>query len=1273
MKAATASIAGGLKAVSVSLLTLLALPLAVVAQPLPTLPPTGYDQGGRYPAGTIQWNVSYYSSVAGRNINMHVYRPPGYNPSQKYGVIYCYQGIGVGADTTFADWSVNAGIVADNLIGEGKIKPVIIVALDNQFDGNFSDVNGMTINDAIPFVDATYSTHATANNRGVFGYSWGGGHAFNVGCGNLDTFRHIGPSAAAPSKAADPTLFPNGGAEAKQKLKTLLIACGTSDSLYGASEGAHNHCVANNIPHAWWPIAGAGHWANETWRPHMWNFLQMADAAGISDPPVPRSASAQNEAEDYDQRRGVIPEACSEGGQNIGSIQNGAYVVFNNVDFGTGATNFQARVASATSGGNIEIRLGSTNGTLLGTCVVPNTGGWQTWTTRSNAITSVAGIHNVYLRFTGGAGYLLNVNWWKFGGPISPVTPPATPGGLVATAGPERAGLRWNPAAGATSYHVKRATTSGGPFTTLANVAGTNFTDSTVMGGTTYYYVVSALNLGGASGNSVEASVTPTVPTPTPWLTQDIGAVGLAGGARFTNGIFTVTGSGTDISGTADQFRFVSVTNTGDGTIIARVASLESHINAWSKAGVMIRASSAANSANAFIGVTPGNGVTWQHRSATGGTTTSSSAGGPTAPYWVRLVRSGNTFTGSYSANGTTWTQLGSTAIAMGATVQVGLAVTARNQYTLCTATFDRVTAPGWAPVLPPPPTGVTATAGVEQVMLSWTGSTNATSYHVKRATASGGPYTIIANVTATNYTDLAVIARTTYHYVVSAVNHLAGESGNSALVSATPLSGVPLPWSSRDIGNVGLPGSAGYTNGVFTVRGSGDDIWNTADAFRFVHVTTNNADFSVTARVTSVQNVNPWAKAGVMVRASLDANAVNALVAVTPGNGVTFQYRSTPGGGSANNNVTGLVAPYWVRLVRSGNTFTAYRSPNGVSWTLLGSTVLTNISTAYIGLAVTAHNNAVLGTATFDDVALPGWPPPLLSLDAVALSSTQVGLSWNAVAGAASYQLKRATVSGGPYTSIATGLAATNYTNSVASVRNGYYYVVSTVVGGSETNSPEAAVQFPKLGGAIIGTAGSWNNLGNTIAKVFDDDFTTYFDAPIGNGAWVGLDFGGGVSNSITRINYCPRATFESRMVGGIFQGANLANFSAAVGLHTVTTSPASGGFSSVSINNPAGFRYVRYLSPNDGWGNVAELEFYGYSFAVPPPAVIGVAGTASQLILSWPLACEGFTLQARTNLVSGAWLNVAAPAPQIQDEQWQIALPRPEAEGAVFYRLVK
>jgi regulation of enolase protein 1 (concanavalin A-like superfamily) len=165
-------------------------------------------------------------------------------------------------------------------------------------------------------------------------------------------------------------------------------------------------------------------------------------------------------------------------------------------------------------------------------------------------------------------------------------------------------------------------------------------------------------------------------------------------------------------------------------------------------------------------------------------------------------------------------------------------------------------------------------------------------------------------------------------------------------------------------------------TNGVFTVSASGNDIWNMADAFQFVYET-NGGDCAIIARVPSVQNTNAWSKAGVMIRESLASNAANAFIAVTPGNGVLFQYRSSTGGTSISNNVTGISAPYWVKLTRSGNTFTGYCSPDGTNWTQQGTATFTMASTAYVGLAVTARNNSSLCAATFDNVSAPGWPIP--------------------------------------------------------------------------------------------------------------------------------------------------------------------------------------------------------------------------------------------------------------------------------------------------------
>jgi beta-galactosidase len=126
------------------------------------------------------------------------------------------------------------------------------------------------------------------------------------------------------------------------------------------------------------------------------------------------SAFTQIEAENYNNQTGIQTETCSEGGQNVGYIENGDYVSYSNIDFGSGAKSFQARVASGTSGGNIELRLDSPTGTLVGTCPVQGTGGWQSWVTKSCNVSGATGVHDLYLKFTGGSGYLFNLNWWKF-------------------------------------------------------------------------------------------------------------------------------------------------------------------------------------------------------------------------------------------------------------------------------------------------------------------------------------------------------------------------------------------------------------------------------------------------------------------------------------------------------------------------------------------------------------------------------------------------------------------------------------------------------------------------------------------------------------------------------------------------------------------------------------------------------------------------------------------------------------------------------------------
>ncbi len=128
----------------------------------------------------------------------------------------------------------------------------------------------------------------------------------------------------------------------------------------------------------------------------------------------PRSAYSQIEAEGSNEQSGTDTETCIEGGLNVGWIENGDYLVYERIDFSGGAMSFEARVASDTSGGNIELYLDSLTGPQIGTCAAPNTGGWQTWETHSCPVGGATGIHDLYLKFTGGSGYLFNINWWQF-------------------------------------------------------------------------------------------------------------------------------------------------------------------------------------------------------------------------------------------------------------------------------------------------------------------------------------------------------------------------------------------------------------------------------------------------------------------------------------------------------------------------------------------------------------------------------------------------------------------------------------------------------------------------------------------------------------------------------------------------------------------------------------------------------------------------------------------------------------------------------------------
>ena len=748
----------------------------------------------------------------------------------------------------------------------------------------------------------------------------------------------------------------------------------------------------------------------------------------------------------------------------------------------------------------------------------------------------------------------------------------------------------------------------------LSSRPGGTLNDQTIYGST----------IDGAPPPPDPAYYPPPPPIPSPWQQTDIGAVNMPGYAGFDNGssVFTSEAAGADVWGSADAFHYIFQPMSGDGTIVARVASVQ-NTNQWTKAGVMIRESLAPGATNAFMFLASSKGLNFQGRTATNGATATIAGPIKPAPYWVRLDRAGNTFTGYRSSDGATWTQLGTYTIPMAANVLVGLALTSHNIDATAVATFDNVKVNGnvtcgytvsprsasftgdagsasidittgptctwtassgdtsWLTVGTPNGTGsgtvglsaaantgpargttftiagqtwpatqdpancgttlspssqsfagaggggsIAVTAGswcswsavssdpswltvtggssgsgngtvtinvaannaggrtafvtiggqtftasqdpaactysispssssfaygggstsvtvATGSWCSWTAASNDPSWLTVAAGASGtgnGTVTLAASVNgAAARTTTATIAGRTYAATQAAAPCVftltpssqamsyAGDTGTFAVgvgswcswtatssaswltvasgasgsgngtvaVSAAANSGgarsatvavggqnftanqsappSPTGWSNLDIGNVGVAGatSADSSGTVLNVTGAGADVWGTADALQFAYQTLNG-DGSIVARVASVQNINAWTKAGVMIRETTDPGSSQAFMLLSYSKGTAFQRRPTTGGGSVSTTgTTTLAAPYWVRLDRAGDTMTAYQSPDGVMWSVVGTDTIPMATSVLVGLGVSSHTTTATATAVFDNVSI--------------------------------------------------------------------------------------------------------------------------------------------------------------------------------------------------------------------------------------------------------------------------------------------------------------
>jgi hypothetical protein len=383
---------------------------------------------------------------------------------------------------------------------------------------------------------------------------------------------------------------------------------------------------------------------------------------------------------------------------------------------------------------------------------------------------AISGNSNGYVGFTastgdGGSWELQDVLGWRYT-PVGPAAPHDLTATSAPTVGADFADLAWrSTSADEQGFRIYRATDPGGPYVPVGQVdAGvTSFHDTGLTPGTTYYYRVLAFNDDGDSGLSntgfvcpgphrttnhaagfnntgdLHANGTATFPgqpvsgTPVGDFAgqQDIGTPGnpgTQGNATFAGDAYMLTASGSDIWDTADHFHYVYRPMTGDGEVVARV-SMETNGDYWVKAGVMIRDNLSAGSPNAFMfetpHATPGGDhdepvIQWRDAQDQG-SADFGNHNGPIqqAPVWLRLVRSGQNFSGFWAqdnGDGThgAWNLIGGihTIPNMGVTVYVGLALTAHNNSQVAAATIDHVSLPPVAPASAQLSTGATGQAG---------------------------------------------------------------------------------------------------------------------------------------------------------------------------------------------------------------------------------------------------------------------------------------------------------------------------------------------------------------------------------------------------------------------------------------------------------------------------------------------------------------------------------------------------------------------------------
>jgi regulation of enolase protein 1 (concanavalin A-like superfamily) len=520
-------------------------------------------------------------------------------------------------------------------------------------------------------------------------------------------------------------------------------------------------------------------------------------------------------------------------------------------------------------------------------------------------------------------------------------------------------------------------------------------------------------------------------------------------------------------------------------------------------------------------------------------------------------------------------------------------------------------------------------------------GSGNAVAPTWVRLARSGSTVTASLSSNGTSWTTIGsdTIALGATAYVGLAVtSHNAARSTSAAVssVTVTRTGALPSPQQSVDIGSPAIAGSATFSQGTYTVSAAGRNISASADQFHYVYQPLTG-DMDVSAKVASYTGVPPGAKAGVMIRETLTAGSPHAFATLTRDGRYLFQRRPIADGASVSTAVAGTT-PGWVRLNRTGDLITAYRSLDGTTWTVMGSDSFPMADTVFVGIAVTSRDVAAAATAALTNLvikqALPSNQPPTATLTAPASGASftaPASITLTASAADADGSVARVNFYNGsallgsdsiaPFSFAWTNVAAGTYVLKATAVDNagasGSSATATVTVTAGGNQNPTATLTAPASGASFTAPASI-----TLTASAADPDGTV-----------ARVDFYSG-STLLGSDPTAPYALIWSNVAAGTYSlKATAVDNAGAGGSSSVATVTVNGANQPPTVTLTAPANGATYVAPAsvtltanaaDANGSVARVEFYSGA------ALLGTDTTAPYAFAWSAVAAGTYALRA-------------------------------------------